>query len=291
MTVESGIQEAVEMTLDGVADKFEREIVRRYIKDLEAALNDQKAANALLMQSSNAISLTAKQQRQRAEAAELSLKLIEADNRDLEDAHRRIGELEKAREDEVTDSELAILENVKLRERIKELQEQLGQTSDTNPVQELTQEVDRKTFGHLQDRVKELEAQLSDAIERAEAAEWQDTGFCPRCHADELRQSTDLYDDELNLSVIVYRCGACGAAWAGDPVHWVDLAKQLTAMRQRAEAAEAKLLELRLALGAAVERANRLAIWADRYGADQWRRGNAGQEPQEFDEWQKEAQP
>ena len=29
----------------------------------------------------------------------------------------------------------------------------------------------------------------------------------------------------------------------------------------------------------------------ERYGADQWRRGNAGQEPQEFDEWQKEAQP
>jgi len=27
---------------------------------------------------------------------------------------------------------------------------------------------------------------------------------------------------------------------------------------------------------------------ADRYGADQWRRGNAGQDPQEFDEWQKE---
>ena len=27
------------------------------------------------------------------------------------------------------------------------------------------------------------------------------------------------------------------------------------------------------------------------YGADQWRRGNAGKEPQEFEEWQREAQP
>lgn len=30
----------------------------------------------------------------------------------------------------------------------------------------------------------------------------------------------------------------------------------------------------------------------ERYGADQWRRGNAGKEPQEFEEWQREqAQP
>jgi len=44
-------------------------------------------------------------------------------------------------------------------------------------------------------------------------------------------------------------------------------------MQERAEAAEAQL------------------ALVDRYGADQWRRGNAGQEPQEFGEWQKEAQP
>lgn len=36
MTTETGIQEAVEMTLDGVADKFERGVVRAYIKELEA---------------------------------------------------------------------------------------------------------------------------------------------------------------------------------------------------------------------------------------------------------------
>ena len=44
-----------------------------------------------------------------------------------------------------------------------------------------------------------------------------------------------------------------------------------------------------------MERADRLLVERDallanveRYGADQWRRGNAGQEPQEFEEWQKE---
>ena len=70
-----------------------------------------------------------------------------------------------------------------------------------------------------------------------------------------------------------------------------DLRAQLATAIARAEAAEAQAMELRLALGATVERANRLAIWADRFGADQWRRGNAGKEPQEFDEWQKETQP
>ena len=59
----------------------------------------------------------------------------------------------------------------------------------------------------------------------------------------------------------------------------------------RAETAEAAALQLRLDLGSAVERSNRLAIWTDRYGADQWRRGNAGKDPQGFSEWQKEAQP
>jgi len=62
-------------------------------------------------------------------------------------------------------------------------------------------------------------------------------------------------------------------------------------LRKRAEAAEAAALQLRLDLGSAVERSNRLAIWTDRYGADQWRRGNAGKDPQEFAEWRKEAQP
>ena len=34
-----------------------------------------------------------------------------------------------------------------------------------------------------------------------------------------------------------------------------------------------------------------LRALVDRYGADQWRRGNAGKDPQEFAEWRKEAQP
>jgi len=34
-----------------------------------------------------------------------------------------------------------------------------------------------------------------------------------------------------------------------------------------------------------------LRALVERYGADQWRRGNAGKDPQEFAEWRKEAQP
>lgn len=52
-----------------------------------------------------------------------------------------------------------------------------------------------------------------------------------------------------------------------------ELRDRLTAVTARAEAAETTL------------------ALADRYGADQWRRGNAGKDPQEFAEWQKEAQP
>jgi len=29
-------------------------------------------------------------------------------------------------------------------------------------------------------------------------------------------------------------------------------------------------------------------VLANRYGADQWRRGNAGKDPQEFEEWRRE---
>lgn len=30
-------------------------------------------------------------------------------------------------------------------------------------------------------------------------------------------------------------------------------------------------------------------VLANRYGADQWRRGNAGKDPQDFEEWRREA--
>ena len=150
----------------------------------------------------------AQRQAERAETAEMSLKLIEADNRDLIEAHRRIGELER---------ELAAVRD--------------GRTIDNDEGAEI---------------IIELRRQL-------EAAEWQDAGFCPHCHADELRQSTDLYDDELNLSVIVYRCGACGALWAGDANEWVRLVKRFEAAAdaetgdwyaKRAFAAEARVKEL-----------------------------------------------
>ena len=50
-----------------------------------------------------------------------------------------------------------------------------------------------------------------------------------------------------------------------------DIAREeLFLMRQRAEAAEAAL------------------ALVERYGADQWRRGNAGHDPQEFDEWRRD---
>ena len=53
----------------------------------------------------------------------------------------------------------------------------------------------------------------------------------------------------------------------------------------------AKVMEFAEEFKARAETAEALLTLADRYGADQWRRGNAGQEPQEFDEWRREAQP
>ena len=37
-----------------------------------------------------------------------------------------------------------------------------------------------------------------------------------------------------------------------------------------------------------VEKYTELLASIERYGADQWRRGNAGKDPQEFAEWQRE---
>ena len=68
----------------------------------------------------NSYATTNEAQRRRAEIAEMSLEMIEADNRNLEDAHKRISELEREREEAVTDSEFATLENIKLRERLLE---------------------------------------------------------------------------------------------------------------------------------------------------------------------------
>ena len=96
-------------------------------------------------------------------------------------------------------------------------------------------------LGQLRGAIKEVEQQrqLAEAAEkRLVQAEWGDVGFCPHCHADELRSSDDEYNDEQHLYVTVYRCGACGAMWAGDIKQGIDLAKQLAAATARAEAAE-----------------------------------------------------
>lgn len=89
--------------------------------------------------------------------------------------------------------------------------------------------------------------QRAEAAERLlEATDFVDSGFCPHCHQDELRGITDAYndyDDEEHDHIQVYHCGNCGAAWAGDPNQWVDLAKQLAATTKRAEAAEAELAD------------------------------------------------
>lgn len=90
--------------------------------------------------------------------------------------------------------------------------------------------------------------------------------------------------------------------------HVAALTAERDQLRQRAEAAEATLAERTLvveqlqmalhvkhtelvAMTARAEAAEATLALADRYGADQWRRGNAGKDPQGFSEWQKEAQP
>lgn len=89
-----------------------------------------------------------------------------------------------------------------------------------------------------------------------------------------------------------------------------DLRAQLAAANARAEATEAKLTIVTaerdrfhknmekaaqhdLGMEEAAERERQRAEAAEaqlalveRYGADQWRRGNTGKEPQEFGEWQ-----
>jgi hypothetical protein len=62
-------------------------------------------------------------------------------------------------------------------------------------------------------------------------------------------------------------------------------------MMARLTAANREIQQLRADLAAATARAEaaeaKLTL-VERYGADQWRRGNAGKEPQEFNEWQRD---
>ena len=128
-------------------------------------------------------------------------------------------------------------------------------------------------LGQLRGAIKEVEQQrqLAEAAEkRLVQAEWGDVGFCPHCHADELRSSDDEYNDEQHLYVNVYRCGACGAMWAGDIKQGIDLAKQLAAATARAEAAEAKLA---LVPAYADYYASVVAQGDAPYTFDEWRNG------------------
>lgn len=230
---------------------------------------------------------------ERAKAAELSLKLIEADNRDLIDAHRRIGELERALADE---REGHAIDNDEGAEIVIDLKRQVEKLKATAPEGVFSPE--DFSIINLMGDVENLTKLLSDAIERAWAARWQGAGFCPHCHADELRSSTDEYDDEQHLTVTVYRCGNCGAMWVGDTGEWIGLAKQLDAMTKRAEAAEAHVRELKSRFGSILpvaqplitsieflppamanplaeatkkaEEAEAKLAMVDNYGADQW---------------------
>ncbi len=70
---------------------------------------------------------------------------------------------------------------------------------------------------------------------------------------------------------------------------WDDLTpaeqQRIIDASRRVEEAERKLNEL---MPQYVAQVAELLAKVERYGADQWRRGNAGKEPQEFDEWKRE---
>lgn len=78
-----------------------------------------------------------------------------------------------------------------------------------------------------------------------------------------------------------------------------EAAEELAASYAEVNAVQRTRIEgLQTNVNAAVERAKaaeqQLSLansLVERYGVDQWRRGNGGQDPQEFEEWQQEAQP
>ena len=73
-------------------------------------------------------------------------------------------------------------------------------------------------------------------------------------------------------------------------LHRLVCAKFDEAVRER-DALALELSHLRPEWRTVCAERDALRAQADRYGADQWRRGNAGQEPQEFSEWQRKVQP
>ena len=61
---------------------------------------------------------------------------------------------------------------------------------------------------------EDAEAVVAEWKQRAEAAAWQDGGFCSQCGADRVRTSTDDIDAPM-LHTLSY-CVACGGFWIWD---------------------------------------------------------------------------
>ena len=72
---------------------------------------------------------------------------------------------------------------------------------------------------------------------------------------------------------------------------WVQENNAVAARTAERDALALELSHLRPEWRTVCAERDALRAQADRYGADQWRRGNAGQEPQEFSEWQRKVQP
>lgn len=75
-------------------------------------------------------------------------------------------------------------------------------------------QIEHERLAATRKELRSLRAELAAANARLEAAEWEDAGFCPQCHADELRTSIDVIDaEEKGVVRQVYFCAACGHAW------------------------------------------------------------------------------
>ena len=72
---------------------------------------------------------------------------------------------------------------------------------------------------------------------------------------------------------------------------WVQENNAVAARTAERDALALELSHLRPEWRTVCAERDALRAQADRYGVDQWRRGNAGQEPQEFSEWQRKVQP
>ena len=101
---------------------------------------------------------------------------------------------------------------------------------------------------------------------------------------------TRTEDGGIKLSIsrdaIVFSQEASGTMCAEDAR---ELAKWLTPdVHEQLDALALELSHLRPEWQAVCAERDQLRLQVERYGANQWRRGNAGQEPQEFSEWQRE---